>query len=195
MAYIERDLLKQHLNIEGDDKNDIIDQYLKAAINYVENYTGRSFTGALIDATHTSKISADTIRFFKGAGVRVYLNYDISKITEVKIADEAELDTATPIDLSKVEVVSYYFGIVEINTPVEAGQSVQIKYTYGNTTTPDLINQAILARAMINADQSNDIDFRRPSNINLGDLQVSFNVNELTMATDKILKDFKYISV
>lgn len=79
--WLTKDDLKQHLNIEGTDEDDLLDDYIKAAVEHVESLTGRSL------ANHTMYYLFDAGQkctyLFDGIAVD-YTNIEVKEHTDLK---------------------------------------------------------------------------------------------------------------
>ena len=196
MAYPTIDEFKTFLAVEqtDSDKDTMLTNLLNAAIEYAEEYTGRNFSGNAVAITQI--IQPDLIANDDSGKLLLYLKYDLMGVSEIRIGEESKVATAPIVDRTKIKIINRQFGIVKLDATLPDDAVVQVKYTYGNATTPQPVFQAILAKGVFLADNSGHADLRRVGNVQLGDLNTFFwATTSPPKAVDEALEPYKYIYI
>jgi len=142
MSYCDIEDVKEYLDIESSEDNDLIVDLIARAQKGIDSYTHRSFEAPTADATHYFTVGVDT------NGLSLFFDDDIYSITTVKTNADGTPRTIAAADyITKPRNRTPYYGIKILSSSSEywdytddpeGGIEVTGKWAYSSTPPVDI---------------------------------------------------------
>ena len=141
----------------GDTFDNDLTAILEAAIDYVENYTNRNFSGEAV-AVEDEEYLSEEARLAQGE-CWFKLNFDDARaVSAVKVVSIKGVETTLSNDKYRLVKPN---NRIYIASRFNYGDIALISYAYGTANTPKMISQIVLAYSRMLANQSENAEISR----------------------------------